>query len=221
MKLIVFINPKKFKILIATDNGFKEKFSIYNPVTEKSSYYKEEVIYISDNGSYEFGDFSIEKLNTASISIFKDEFNNVDVLSNLVNDFCVLRHGTAPSLISQLAMLSNCKRVIQQMEEIDESSSKNLFFQLANFIGNVNNVEYNTFFEEFVKPLLREKLKVAYTFIEECVGGNPELTLIDQVFNVNQNLLEQIKLLNGSSEDIRSKALREIRRLLILQCNLD
>ena len=172
VKLIVFSDENKFNDLIqeyCNNEGFREKYR------DTKSFYSEEVIYISEEGNFEFGDYSLQKIKESPIIILRDIFENESLRTDL-DDFCMLRHTDTPYLYTELS--EKCKeKIIQQQEEEKYKEEETIYYHLSKFIGNNENITYTSFFEQYIKPkidIAEEKsiLDIALEFL--CHGGKKE-----------------------------------------------
>lgn len=169
MKLIVFIQPDKFISLLTNDKFINEFYT--------NDYYSENIIYINDVFSFEFGDYEKSQVQNAPILILKDSYNNENLFDGLNNDFYVLRHGNNPQLMEFINSHSKFKGCIQQQEEPTFEGKETLYSILAKKIGNSDSETATDFINNnFVKEVdYKNNLDIALNFLHKCLVSTPPL----------------------------------------------
>lgn len=172
MKLIVFIDPTKFNNLIE-NSQFKESFSTYDEDKGNTSYYETEVIYIDNQFNFDFDNYDKDKLNKNSIIILNDKLEKFELITDLEEDFYILRHTTTPPIMfERLQTKDNFKGFIQQMEAIKDKGVETIYNKLAKKIGKNNNENATEFINEFFVIDLDKKnvLITTLNFLHHCLG---------------------------------------------------
>lgn len=213
---MIFTQPDKFISLIP-QGEFLNRFY-------QNDYYSEDVIYINDNFSFEFGDYNCQKIKSSPIIILRDEFGKAELLNCIDDDFYILRHGNNPVLIESLYNLTNCKGTIQQQEEEKFNGVITIYYKLAQKIASTpTNTAIDFIKENFVTiAKSKNKLNAALEFLHECLGGQVADTdiLIKNGFTISQELNLKIGALTskvGSEDSEYNKALADVRDLLLVE----
>lgn len=223
MQLIVFFNKANFGNLVDSfcrDHTFKSEFRYVNEEGEIKYFDEKEpdtVIYISEEGKYNFDLYNIHKAQATSILMLKDD-NLFDYVPN--QPFYILRHTEEPYMLGLLNANTLLQHTIQQQEDKDFNGAPSLYFQLVNFMDRTGAISMEAFMEGF--PKIDTKRKLIIDLLLRCYMKDMPTDLSTYLIDSDssEKQINQFRLFLNSNSTMAVSDERFVRELSALRDGL-